>query len=194
MCHEINVGVRRAQRKKDVGPCTVHYVMINLNHMKLISLIPVLCLAACTDPAWQLTPSSVGTATDAGAGGPDVAIVTLDLTPPPPAAARTVEEFDTTSAEDRAAAVAVEPVREQSLGITNISLGPPAKPGIWLETGLVSELALGRVENPASGKSVNVELRPSGGLATAGSQMSLAAIRLLDVPLTALIDVEVYKK
>ncbi|MFT5624831.1 MAG: hypothetical protein ACI8Z0_001329, partial [Lentimonas sp.] len=33
-----------------------------------------------------------------------------------------------------------------------------------------------------------------GGLATAGSQMSLAAIRLLDVPLTALIDVEVYKK
>ena len=107
-----------------------------------------------------------------------------------------MEEFDTTSAEDRAAAVAVdpEPAGEQLLGITNISLGPPAQPGIWLETGLVTELSEGRVENPATGKSVNVELRPSGGPATAGSQISLAAIRLLDVPLTSLLDVEVYRK
>jgi hypothetical protein len=166
--------------------------------MKLIYVLPVLSLAACTDPAWQLTLTGAAPAVDASAAVPDAAIVTLDPTPPPPPppAARTVEEFDTTSAEDRAAAVAVvaEPAGEQSLGITNISLGPPAQPGIWLETGLVSELAPGRVENPASGKSVNLELRPSGGPATAGSQMSLAALRLLGVPLTALIDVEVYRK
>jgi hypothetical protein len=167
--------------------------------MKVIYTLPVLCLAACTDPAWQLfPPGAQPDVVDAAAVVPDTPVVTLDPTPPPPPppAARTVEEFDTTSAEDRAAAVAVvaEPAGEQSLGITNISLGPPAQPGIWLETGLVSELAPGRVENPASGKSVNLELRPSGGPATAGSQMSLAALRLLDVPLTALIDVEVFRK
>jgi len=162
--------------------------------MKLIYILPVLSLAACTDPAWQLTPS--GAATGATTA-PAVPVETLNPAPPPPppAAARTVDEFDTTSAEDRAAAVAVaEPAGEQSLGTTNISLGPPAQPGIWLETGLVTELVQGRVENPATGKSVNLELRPSGGPATAGSQMSLAALRLLDVPLNALIDVEVYRK
>lgn len=172
---------------------------INVAHMKVIYVIPVLCLAACTDPAWQLTPPGADAAiVDAAAAVPEEPVETLDPTPPPPPppAARTVEEFDTTSAEDRAAAVAVEPepAGEQSLGITNISLGPPAQPGIWLETGLVSELTEGRVENPATGKSVNLELRPSGGPATAGSQISLAAMRLLEVPLTGLIDVEVYAK
>nr|WP_183528397.1 D-galactarate dehydratase [Yoonia ponticola] len=164
--------------------------------MKLIYILPVLSLAACTDPAWQLAPSG-SAAVNAAAGTSVVPAETLNPAPPPPppAAARTVEDFDTTSAEDRAAAVAVaEPAGEQSLGTTNISLGPPAQPGIWLETGLVTELTQGRVENPANGKSVNLELRPSGGPATAGSQMSLAALRLLDVPLTALIDVKVYRK
>ena len=167
--------------------------------MKVIYVIPVLCLAACTDPAWQLTPPSAQPdVVEAAAVVPVEPVETLDPTPPPPPppAARTVEEFDTTSAEDRAAAVQVvaEPAGERSLGITNISLGPPAQPGIWLETGLVSALAPGRVENPASGNSVNLELRPSGGPATAGSQMSLAAMRLLEVPLTGLIDVEVFQK
>jgi hypothetical protein len=172
---------------------------INVAHMKVIYTIPVLCLAACSDPAWQMFPDAPNAAVvDAAAAVPVEPVETLDPTPPPPPppAARTVEEFDTTSAEDRAAAVAIEPepAGERSLGITNISLGPPAQPGIWLETGLVSTLVEGRVENPATGKSVNLELRPSGGPATAGSQISLAALRLLDVPLTALIDVEVYQK
>lgn len=172
---------------------------INVAHMKVIYILPVLCLAACTDPAWQLTPQNDDAGlVEAAAAASVEPVETLDPTPPPPPppAARTVEEFDTTSAEDRAAAVAVEPepAGEQSLGITNISLGPPAQPGIWLETGLVTTLSEGRVENPATGKTVNVELRPSGGPATAGSQLSLAAMRLLDVPLTGLIDVEVYQK
>jgi hypothetical protein len=166
--------------------------------MKLIYIVPVLSLAACADPAWQLTPSNGAPeeVIDAAAAAPAVPVETLDPTPPPPPppAARTIEDFDTTSDEDRAAAVVVEASSEKSLGITNISLGPPVQPGIWLETGLVTTLSEGRVENPATGKSINVELRPSGGPATAGSQLSLAAMRLLEVPLTGLIDVEVYQK
>jgi len=95
--------------------------------MKVIYLLPVVCLAACSDPAWQLTPPNAAGVVDAAAGVPAEPVEpveTLDPTPPPPPppAARTVEEFDTTSAEDRAAAVAVdpEPAGEQLLGITNI--------------------------------------------------------------------------
>ena len=160
--------------------------------MKYIALAPVLFLAACTDPAWQLFPDSGATVTDAAAVVP---VETLDPTPPPPPppAARTVEEFDTTTAEDRAAAVAVSATAgERLLGTTNVSLGSAADPGIWLKTGLVSELTPGRLEYPANGKSVSLELRPSGGAATGGSQISLAAMRLLEIPLTALADVRVY--
>ena len=121
---------------------------------------------------------------------------TLDPTPPPPppVAARTVEEFDTTTAADRAAAVAAPvaaPAGEQNLGTTIASLGPPAEPGIWLRTGLVTELVQGRVAY--QGTSVNVELRPSGGAASAGSQISLAAMRLLGAPLTGLPELTVYR-
>jgi hypothetical protein len=57
----------------------------------------------------------------------------------------------------------------------------------------VTELAMGRVEYPANGKSVNAELRPSGGEAGSGSQLSLPAMRLLEAPLTGLPEVIVYK-
>jgi hypothetical protein len=125
----------------------------------------------------------------------EVPVETLDPTPPPPPppAANTVEEFDTTSAEDRAAAVA-EPVQaaEERLGTTIASLGSPTVPGIWMETPLVSELTMGRVE-AANGKAVTLELRPSGSEAGSGSQISLAAMRLLDVPLTDLPELTVYR-
>ena len=101
-----------------------------------------------------------------------------------------MEQFDTTSAADRAAAVAA-PVGEQNLGSTIGSLGSPTEPGIWLRTGLVGELVQGRVVY--QGKSVNLELRPSGGPATAGSQISLAAMRLLGAPLTGLPELTVYR-
>ncbi|MEL6959601.1 MAG: hypothetical protein AAGL89_11690 [Pseudomonadota bacterium] len=121
----------------------------------------------------------------------DLTQVRPDFPPPPPPTARTVEEFDTTSAEDRAAAVTVEPVSgEQRLGTTIASLGSPTDPGIWFKTPLVSSVQQGRVE--VNGTSVNVELRPSGGAAGSGSQISLAAMRLLNVPLTSLPNVTVY--
>jgi hypothetical protein len=47
------------------------------------------------------------------------------------------------------------------------------------------------VRVPATGKAAELELRPIPGPPTAGSRMSLAAMRLLDLPLTALTAVEV---
>jgi len=113
-----------------------------------------------------------------------------DLPPPPPPNARTVEQFDTTSAQNRATAVAPPSGGERRLGPTVASLGSPTDPGIWFKTPLVSEVTQGRVEY--QGKSVNVELRPSGGAAGSGSQISLAAMRLIEAPLTGLPEVMVY--
>lgn len=114
-----------------------------------------------------------------------------DLPPPPSPTARTVEDFDTTSAEDRAAAVVASPVSgERRLGATIASLGSPTEPGIWFKTPLVSSITQGRIEY--SGTSVAVELRPSGGAAGSGSQISLAAMRLIGAPLTGLPEVTVY--
>ncbi|MFT6451835.1 MAG: hypothetical protein ACJA06_001321 [Halocynthiibacter sp.] len=116
--------------------------------------------------------------------------------PRPSAAARTVEQFDTTTKEDRAAAVAIaeKPTpKEALLGKTIASLGNPADPGFWLETPLVSAPTQGRVEYPGSGKSVAVELKPIPGDAGAGSRLSLPAMRLLEAPLTGLPEVLVYK-
>lgn len=49
----------------------------------------------------------------------------------------------------------------------------------------------GRVET-AAGRSVGVELRPSGREPGAGSQISLSAMRALDLPLTALATLRVH--
>ena len=115
---------------------------------------------------------------------------------PPSAAARTVEQFDTTTQAERQAAVvaASAPVEGASLGLTLASLGDPAKPGIWLETPLVAKAGPGRVVYPGSGKSVLVDLIPINGPKTAGSRMSLAAMRLIDAPLTGLPEVEVFSE
>lgn len=158
--------------------------------MRYYAIFFLSALAACESPSLQgmFQPTSA----PAEVVEP---VETLDPTPPPPPppSARTVEQFDTTSAEDRAAAVApVQTSGEQSLGTTNVSLGSAADPGIWLKTALVTELQMGRAVYSANGNSVNLELRPSGGEAGSASQMSLAAMRLLEIPLTALADVEVF--
>lgn len=156
--------------------------------MRILLLIPAFALTACeTIFAPVATPAALG-----GVASPP-AVETLDPTPPPrpPAAARTVDQFDTTTAEDKAAALAVKvDVPKAALGTTQATLGPPAEPGIWLKTPLVKALTMGRVSY--QGKDANVELRPSGGAAGSGSQMSLAAMRLLEIPLTEIATVEVF--
>lgn len=106
----------------------------------------------------------------------------------------TVEEFDTTTEEDRvAAAAAPDPAGEVLLGTTVASLGDPAKPGFWLETPLVDARATGRVEFPQTGQSAQVDLIPIDGPATGGSRISLAAMRLIGAPLTGLPELRVYR-
>ncbi len=166
--------------------------------MKRLMIIPILALAGCESPSLQgLFTQAAAPTTEAPAVAPvERPVETLDPTPPPPPppAARTVEQFDTTTQEDRAEALDVEePAGEERLGVTNISLGSPADPGIWLKTPLVSELTAGRAEYPVNGNTVNIELRPSGGAAGSGSEMSLAAMRLLEIPLTELADVIVFR-
>lgn len=114
--------------------------------------------------------------------------------PIPAVSAQTPEQFDTTTREERvaAAAVPVDEGGEKLLGETVASLGDPTKPGFWLETPLVSKPTTGRVHFAGSGKSAQVDLLPIDGPSTAGSRISLAAMRLVDAPLTDLPTLQVY--
>ncbi|SLN42930.1 hypothetical protein ROJ8625_02114 [Roseivivax jejudonensis] len=112
----------------------------------------------------------------------------------PDAQARTVDDFDLSTEDERAAAAAAPASGggERSLGTTVASLGDPASQGFWLETPLVDTETEGRVVYAATGQSANVTLRPIPGEAGAGSRISLAAMRLLEAPLTDLPTLEVY--
>ncbi|MGI9390263.1 MAG: hypothetical protein ACR2O1_09425 [Boseongicola sp.] len=109
--------------------------------------------------------------------------------PPPPVSARTVEQFDTTT-EDQRVAAATGASNGALLGTTVASLGDPSKAGFWIETPLVNKRATGRLIYPVTGKSAEVELIPIEG---GGSRVSLAALRLLEAPLTDLPVLEVYE-
>ena len=161
-----------------------------------IGMGAVALVAGCASPSLQgsMPGAAAVPGGDVAASAP---VETLDPTPPPPPppTATTVAEFDTTTAEDRQAALdttAAEPAGEEALGTTIATLGDPADPGIWLKTPLVGELTTGRVVYGATGKSINLELRPSGGEPGSGSQISLPAMRLLEAPLTGLIELEVF--
>jgi hypothetical protein len=98
------------------------------------------------------------------------------------------EALDTTTAEEKAAALSAPAAGgEQELGRVVVALGPPAAQGIWLSSTLVTETAKGRIET-AAGKSLAVELRPGSGAAL----MSLAAFQALGLSLTELPQVTVY--
>jgi hypothetical protein len=156
---------------------------------RLVPFLSLVAVSACELPFdATVGPDTVGT-------GSQVTPQTLDPDPPPPPPpdARTAEEFDTTTDEDRVAALATPTISvDARLGTTIVSLGPPTDPGIWIETPLVTSLVMGRVDYPEAGTTVALELRPSGGAAGSGSQISLAAMRLLEIPLTALAEVVVY--
>ncbi|MEW9919129.1 hypothetical protein AB2B41_05920 [Marimonas sp. MJW-29] len=126
-----------------------------------------------------------------GDAGEEATLAPETAAPPPPTGARTAEALDTTTAEQRAAATAAPAAPTKALGKTVVSLGSPTEPGLWLKTPLVSEESQGRVTNPATGRSSLVTLIPLDGPATAGSRMSLAAMRLIEASLTDLTEVEV---
>ena len=112
---------------------------------------------------------------------------------PPPENARTIEALDTTSESERDAALEVpSSTGERALGKTIASLGSPTEPGFWLKTPLVTSETQGRVFYTETGKSVQVTLIPIDGPETAGSRISLAALRLLEAPLAGLPEVDVF--
>lgn len=109
----------------------------------------------------------------------------------PPASARTAEAFDTSTPAEKAAAAAGAKAAsaERALGTTIVSLGDPARPGFWIETPQVSKAGPGRVVFPDTGTSAQVDLLP---VDRSGSRLSLAAMRLLGLPLTGLTEVQVF--
>ena len=145
--------------------------------MRYVIIPMLLGLTACA-PLAQVEPASKP-AEPGEVGG----------APLPPENARTVEQFDTTTEAERVAAMAPSSGGAR-LGETVASLGDAATPGFWVETSLVDVVTPGRVENAGNGKSVEVELRPVEG----SSRVSLAALRVLDAPLTDLVTLAIYSR
>lgn len=153
----------------------------------LAALVPL--AAGCAGMSGRQSPSGTETGP---AAAPPAEIAGIVAAPRPSAGARTADQFDTTTPEQKAAATAAPTGAEQRLGETIASLGDPTEPGLWVKTPLVSEQTAGRVEYPETGKSAVVELRPTG-TSRGGSQVSLAAMRLIEAPLTDLPTLVVYR-
>lgn len=139
--------------------------------------------ATATEPVeTNLTPEQVTAAT------------AITRAPAPRAAARaSAAQLDTTTTAQRQAAAKAPSTAETRLGNTVASLGNPAEGGFWIKTPLVKARGIGRIVNPATGKSAKVDLIPLDGPASGGSQVSLPALQLLGVSLTDLPTIEVYK-
>ena len=73
---------------------------------------------------------------------------------------------------------------------TIAGLGDPTVPGLWMETPLVTTEQMARVVSPTGGH-VTLTLRPIAGEASAGSRLSIDAMRALGAPLTELIELKV---
>ena len=159
-------------------------------------LMAVLVVSGCADAFGAKPPETAPTeAATPGAVAHEATLPGTAMTAPPPKpAARTAAALDTTTPEQRAAAAAKPAASaETRLGSTIASLGDPTDPGFWLRTGLVSAETPGRIEDPRSGKSAQVTLIPSGRDAGAGSEASLPALRLLEVDLTDLPELVVFR-
>ena len=158
--------------------------------MRLIPLAVLgLSLAGCTQMAATMNRPEAPKATAAQTAA---ATAVTRAPSPRPAARATPAQLDTTTPEQRVAAAQAPATAETRLGTTVGSLGNPSEGGFWMKTPLVDAPVQGRIVNPATGKSAQVEVRPLSGSGT-GSQVSLPALQLLGVPLTDLPTLEVYR-
>ncbi|OYU40528.1 MAG: hypothetical protein CFE33_07780 [Pseudorhodobacter sp. PARRP1] len=145
--------------------------------MNMIFLSAVLGLAGCAMMQPKTAPApEVEAASAAPMGRPVIG------------AGTSAAALDTTSAAERAAAVAAKPAGgERALGTAVVALGSPAEQGLWVKSPLVTVKGKGRVVT-AGGASVAVDLLPGSGAAS----LSLAAFRALGLGLTDLPEVTIY--
>lgn len=110
--------------------------------------------------------------------------------PIPVSGARSAEQLDAATAVERSAATS-NTAAGRRLGTTVATLGAPAEQGFWLKTPLIDRETKGVLRSRDTGKRVSVTLIPIDGPPTAGSRISLSAMRALDLPLTALAEIDV---
>ena len=155
------------------------------NHFSSVPLVllTVLALAGCEGVDFGPVSDLFGRAADsAETAEPDSAGEATEATSP---------EIDA----DAPSATAAAPGNGSGLlGTTIASLGDPNRPGLWVRTPLVSAPVQGRVRYAVGDRSAQVELIPSGGVEGSGSQISLAAMRLLQAPLGRLLELDVYRE
>ncbi len=175
--------------------------------LRLAGALTILALAACSQKpdATPGRPPVMQTMIDPATGQPVIAGPVLTGTAPRTpgkssaastigiSAGQSVDQLDTSSRADRAQAAAAPAAGERRLGTTIASLGDPSQAGFWIKTPLVGSESMGRIVNPATGKSAKVRLIPLGGPASGGSQVSLPALQMLGVSLTDLPALEVYE-
>ena len=103
-------------------------------------------------------------------------------------------EQTATNVTDAQIAQATKPTErpEQDKGLTIASLGLLNKDGFWLSTPLVKTETKGRVVVEKTGAAVNLTLLPNGAPTGSGSQLSIAAMQVLRVPITNLVEVRVF--
>lgn len=156
--------------------------------MRQIVLLPLLALAGCG--LFQDQDARPGSVTGPAAPVPAAEVAGAVSTTALGARSASPAALDTTSAEEKAAALAAPAEGgERVLGKVVVALGPPAEQGIWLSTALVDKAVAGRIEI-AGGKSLALELRPGTG----GALLSLAAYQALGLSLTDLPEVTVYSR
>lgn len=99
-----------------------------------------------------------------------------------------------TNVTDAEIAKATKPTErpEQDKGLTIASLGLLNQDGFWLSTPLVKSETPGRAVVEKTGASVNLTLLPNGAAAGSGSQVSIAAMQVLGVPITSLVELRVF--
>ena len=156
-------------------------------------LVTSILLGGCTEGAMNASRPDAGLQTQMSGDQVTAAAAVTRAPAPRPAARATAAQLDTTTPEQRAAAAKPAETTETKLGSTIASLGNPSEGGFWIKTPLVKERGLGRIVDPATGKSAKVDLIPLDGPASGGSQVSLPALQLLGVSLTDLPTLEVYR-
>ena len=166
----------------------------------IVSVTLGIALAGCAQVEGLFGPDASGARTKPAANASPDAVAAersdpLETSPVPVSAARTAEGFDTSTESQRAEAVAAAQTTGGAvdLGVTIASLGAPTQPGFWIKTPLADRAGKGRVDYPEKGTSVVVDLIPLDASPGAGSQISLAAMRLIEADLTGLPELRVFR-